>query len=675
MENLKSSLVLKILAHILLPISILVVIGSIICISFVSEYPDIKGEKPYFETSSFSNNYINKIEVVFGNIERLNRSHLIAAAEETEEEPEITQEALATASTENEIIETETYKSSNMKYVVVDKRNNIYTNIEKTLETDSEEELVAAIMQEGKYWCYDGQNVNTNIEQLDYSKIAYQSFFEEMIQKGYKIYTSVDSNLPVEDIFWQTKSAYDVIRQGYQIAYFALPISVLVMIIAGLYLISSSGHRKNNEGITLNAFDKIPLEIAFLFICFAYGMEFSLAIATSENLASLEISFLIIAGALIYATTVLSVITITNRIKTKTFFKNSILCRIWKFLKSKTTKAAKGVFYNLSTTLQVAIVYGGFLAGSAIIVALAPGGGAFFILLLLGIWFWIFIKIVKKINQLRDIKQAIYEMYTGKQDVSLKEEDYTGELKNVALYINDIAGGLSNAIEENMKNERLKTELITNVSHDLKTPLTSIINYVDLLKQEEIDNDKAKEYIDVLDRKSQRLKKLTEDLVEASKASSGAVKFNIEKLNVKELLKQVTGEFEDRFHQKKLEVYLGIPNEECTINADSRYLYRVIENLYSNIAKYALTGSRVYIDVVTSELEVVISIKNISQQKLNISTEELMQRFVRGDSSRNTEGSGLGLSIARSLTELQEGKFDIYLDGDLFKVVLKFKKA
>lgn len=675
MENLKSSLVLKILAHILLPISILVVIGSIICISFVSEYPDIKGEKPYFETSSFSNNYINKIEVVFGNIERLNRSHLIAAAEETEEEPEITQEALATASTENEIIETETYKSSNMKYVVVDKRNNIYTNIEKTLETDSEEELVAAIMQEGKYWCYDGQNVNTNIEQLDYSKIAYQSFFEEMIQKGYKIYTSVDSNLPVEDIFWQTKSAYDVIRQGYQIAYFALPISVLVMIIAGLYLISSSGHRKNNEGITLNAFDKIPLEIAFLFICFAYGMEFSLAIATSENLASLEISFLIIAGALIYATTVLSVITITNRIKTKTFFKNSILCRIWKFLKSKTTKAAKGVFYNLSTTLQVAIVYGGFLAGSAIIVALAPGGGAFFILLLLGIWFWIFIKIVKKVNQLRDVKQAIYEMYIGKQDVRLKEDEYTGELKNVALYINDIAGGLSNAIEENMKNERLKTELITNVSHDLKTPLTSIINYVDLLKQEEIDNNKAKEYIDVLDRKSQRLKKLTEDLVEASKASSGAVKFNIEKLNVKELLKQVTGEFEDRFHQKKLEVYLGIPNEECTINADSRYLYRVIENLYSNIAKYALTGSRVYIDVVTSQLEVVISIKNISQQKLNISTEELMQRFVRGDSSRNTEGSGLGLSIARSLTELQEGKFDIYLDGDLFKVILKFKKA
>ena len=254
----------------------------------------------------------------------------------------------------------------------------------------------------------------------------------------------------------------------------------------------------------------------------------------------------------------------------------------------------------------------------------------------------------------------------------LNEEEFKGNLRNVAKYLNDIAGGFSNAIEENLKSERMKTELITNVSHDLKTPLTSIINYVDLLKAENIENEKAKEYIEVLDNKSQRLKKLTEDLVEASKASSGNIKLTMEKLKVKELIHQVTGEFEDKFEARKLETILSYPEENVFILADSRYLYRVLENIYSNIAKYAKEDTRVYVDIVKNNKKVLIAIKNISKEQLNISADELMQRFVRGDSSRNTEGSGLGLSIAKSLTELQGGSFDIYLDGDLFKVVIEF---
>ena len=223
-----------------------------------------------------------------------------------------------------------------------------------------------------------------------------------------------------------------------------------------------------------------------------------------------------------------------------------------------------------------------------------------------------------------------------------------------------------------MKSERLKTELITNVSHDIKTPLTSIINYIDLLKKENIQGEKANEYLNILDNKSQRLKKLTEDLVEASKASSGSIKLNLEKLNVNELIKQVSGEFEDKFKANNLQEIITLPEKDIFIEADSRYMYRILENMYSNISKYAMEGTRVYVDIEEKDNKVLIQLKNVSSQKLNISADELMQRFVRGEASRNTEGSGLGLSIARSLTELQQGKFNIYLDGDLFKVTIEF---
>ena len=242
----------------------------------------------------------------------------------------------------------------------------------------------------------------------------------------------------------------------------------------------------------------------------------------------------------------------------------------------------------------------------------------------------------------------------------------------MAIYINDIAGGFSNAIQESLKSERLKTELITNVSHDIKTPLTSIINYVDLIKKEDIQNEKIKEYVDILDKKSQRLKKLTEDLVEASKASSGNIKLNLEEIRVKELINQTIGEFKDKFESKNLIIETNMPEEDVKITADNRYMYRIIENLFSNITKYAQDGTRVYIDVKKKNKNIEISIKNISKDRLNISADELMQRFVRGDKSRFTEGSGLGLSIAKSLTELQKGTFDITIDGDLFKVEMFF---
>ena len=288
--------------------------------------------------------------------------------------------------------------------------------------------------------------------------------------------------------------------------------------------------------------------------------------------------------------------------------------------------------------------------------------------MLIAFWLWTFYKIREYQNQEETIKKALQDIYEGKTDIHINESELKGMLKQMALYINDIAGGFTNAIEESLKSERLKTELITNVSHDIKTPLTSIINYVDLLKKEEIKDKKVKEYIEILDNKSQRLKKLTEDLVEASKVSSGNVQLNIEEINIKELFNQTIGEFKDRFEEKKLQIEMQVPENDVKIKADSRYMYRIIENLFSNISKYALENSRVYIDIKDEKKQIRISIKNISKEKLNISSDELMQRFVRGDKSRYTEGSGLGLSIAQSLTNLQKGKFEIKIDGDLFKV-------
>lgn len=246
--------------------------------------------------------------------------------------------------------------------------------------------------------------------------------------------------------------------------------------------------------------------------------------------------------------------------------------------------------------------------------------------------------------------------------------------KTLGEYINNIGDGLSAAVDEKLKSERLKTELIANVSHDIKTPLTSIINYVDLLKKENLENEKAISYLEILTTKSWRLKTLIEDLVEASKASSGTISLNLECLNLVELVRQSLGEFEDRFTSHNLEAVLNITEEPVYILADGRNTYRIIENIFSNANKYALSGTRIYVDITASETLVIVSVKNISAAKLNINGDELMERFVRGDLSRNTEGSGLGLSIAKSLASLQDATFDIILDGDLFKAVVKFKR-
>ena len=270
------------------------------------------------------------------------------------------------------------------------------------------------------------------------------------------------------------------------------------------------------------------------------------------------------------------------------------------------------------------------------------------------------------------LKKGGEEIAKGNFDYKIDTTNMLGDFKRFGESLNNINEGMQAAVNEKMKSERMKTELITNVSHDIKTPLTSIINYVDLIRKEDVDDLKVKEYISVLERQSNRLKKLIDDLVEASKASSGVLKVSLEKCDVCVLLAQATGEYEERFETAGIKSVVSVPDEPINIMADGRYLWRVFDNLMNNICKYTQPDTRVYINLEQIGERAVITFKNVSKYPLNISSDELMERFVRGDSSRSTEGSGLGLSIARSLTELQNGSFNIAVDGDLFKVMVSF---
>ena len=293
----------------------------------------------------------------------------------------------------------------------------------------------------------------------------------------------------------------------------------------------------------------------------------------------------------------------------------------------------------------------------------------FFVLIILfGIQLWFLIYFVNKLGYLNEIMKGVHRIKEGEINYKIEEKNdiYFSSLAND---INNISQGLENSIEQRIKSERMKSELITNVSHDLKTPLTSIINYVELIKKEEnIQPEYLKDYVQVLDKKSKRLKILIEDLFEASKASTGNIELELVRLDLKQLLQQSIGELEDKLEEANLSLRVNLTEEDTYVLADGRRLYRVFENLLCNISKYSLKNTRVYIDVTKEDGKIITTMKNISSYELNFDPDEIMERFKRADESRNTEGSGLGLAIARDLVSLQGGKMSIEIDGDLFKV-------
>ena len=556
----------------------------------------------------------------------------------------------------------------------------MYTNI----KSEDYEQEKQNMKNQKVYWDYVDGKVDTNINYLDSENIKYNYSFIYAMEKqtdtsysiiDYDIYTSCDlSSMEEYSAYGINETLYTYMLENRTQPIYATILSIGLLIIIIIYLFWSIGHKEGEVGITLNSIDKIPYEI-LVFVCL---MILSVALAVVVNIGGTINYVILLVGILgyllCYAMCAVIGVTTIKRIKAKKFIKSFLIYKIGKWCFDKIQGWFRTINQKATENKRIFWYYLLFIIISIMLASLFYTGIA--IILLIGFWIWAYYQIKKYILEQEKIKNALKDIYEGKSnDVHLNESELKGALKEMAIYVNDIASGFSNAINESLKSERLKTELITNVSHDIKTPLTSIINYVDLLKKENIHDEKVKEYIDILDKKSQRLKKLTEDLVEASKVSSGNVKLNLENINIKELFNQTIGEFKDRFEEKNLIIETTIPNDNIKINADSRYLYRIIENLFSNITKYALEGSRVYIDIIEKEKIVDISIKNISKDKLNISSDELMQRFVRGDKSRYTEGSGLGLSIAKSLTELQGGTFDIIIDGDLFKVHIIWSKV
>lgn len=454
--------------------------------------------------------------------------------------------------------------------------------------------------------------------------------------------------------------------------------SILLEILIFVFLMCSAGHRKGKDGVSENFYDKIPFDLllAAVVIIMIFGIVSYMECIYWLN--SPNYIFVTVTCFSLAALLVLSVLmTFATRCKLGTLFSNMLIVRGCKLVIKGCKLAGRFIVVilkNADVIWKAGIVYAVMTLFEMIMIFQSYAAYRFFGFVLL----WMLAKLVIAgvlilvLINFKQVRLAAEKLADGDINYKADTKYMQWDIKKHAKTLNSIGGGLSKAVDEKMKSERLKTELITNVSHDIKTPLTSIINYVDLLKKEELENEKAQEYLEVLDRQSHRLKKLTEDLVEASKASTGNISVNRQKTDLGMILSQALGEYEERINAAGLITVLRIPENPITIMTDGRLLWRVFDNLFGNICKYSMPDTRVYIELQALSNEVVFVFRNISKYELNISSDELMERFVRGDSSRNTEGSGLGLSIAKSLVDLLGGTFSLNVDGDLFKVILSF---
>lgn len=460
----------------------------------------------------------------------------------------------------------------------------------------------------------------------------------------------------------------------YQNAYLPVGIITAVLCIALLvFLMASMG--KTPDGVKLRGIHRVPVDLflaaalaAILFLANYSGGAGNLLLYNPlwtwilpSTLMALWIGFVAL----------LTFCTLAARFRAGKWWRNSIIYIVCRFV----YRAVRGFVRALPIAWKGILVYAAVVLVNFFGTLFTWISGSVFLLLVLvaldiaGLYF-----VIRIMRQLKALQTAAQKLAAGDLTYTVDTEKMYPVLKEHGDNLNAVSIGMNRAVNERMKSERFKTELITNVSHDLKTPLTSIVSYVDLLKKEPIESESAQEYIDVLDRQSQKLKKLTADLVDASKASSGALPVHSEKLDLGELLRQSAGEYTEKFAAAGIVPVLLVPEGETYVTADGRLLWRVLDNLLGNAVKYAQSGTRLYLELMQDETETVLTLKNISREPLNIPAEELMERFVRGDGSRHTDGSGLGLSIAKSLMELMGGKLALTLDGDLFKAALVFSR-
>lgn len=574
---------------------------------------------------------------------------------------------------------------TNLTYLYADTEKGIvYTNRKEFRDYGKLKENLETIRTMGKYAVIEPElkDFESNIEGIDAAEWRDEIKYSGGKEKGFIYAVSVDTEYPIKDSLYSEARQYEKYSPFVRGVLILGTSSIVLLVVILIWLTAVAGRDGQSQEISLNWFDRWKTELAAGSVVLAWGVPVVLFGSMTQLLSTAEAmskwmyyeaeyayispSGMLAVGGTIAAYTcamfLIGYLSLVRRIKARTLWKNSLSRSLIRF--------SKRAFASLHAVWKAVAVFTVFVLVHWL--ALLSNGNEYAVALMLAGELAIFIYMVRQAVGRQKIDIGVDKIAGGEVDYKIPLDGMGEEQRSIAKKINSIGQGLDAALEESIKSERLKTDLITNVSHDIKTPLTSIINYVNLLKQENFDDPKIMRYLDILDEKSQRLKTLTEDVVEASKVSSGNITLEFMNINLVEIIQQTSGEFEEKFTANDLTEVMSLPEHEVIIRADGRRLWRVLANIYNNAAKYAMKGTRVYADLYTIGDAAVFSLKNISDQPLNISADELTERFIRGDISRGTEGSGLGLSIAKTLTQMQGGNFELYLDGDLFRVTLTF---
>lgn len=527
-----------------------------------------------------------------------------------------------------------------------------------------------------EYYVEDG-NIVTYAYEFDKTKPYYVlSYIKEPLTAKNNFYNQnlfgKLTDLSAQDYFVQAdflvQTAF-IFRYG---VIWSFAVAFFLFLFSFTFALIGAGHR-NSEKITEGAVEKIPLDVLILLV-FAIGtcLLFAEACVIDYISVTVSISFGIFLAFLGEILLMIFCMSLAIRMKLGGWWKNTLCYHIG----SKLIWCIRNGAVKVSMTFPMLWKAWAVMAFLAVLELIGVSATAYNPEIQVTLWFLekivIYAFLTICLLQMKKLQQAGKKLAEGELNNRIDTSRMLWDFKQHGENLNNIREGIHRAVAEQMKSERFKTELITNVSHDIKTPLTSIINYVDLLEKEDIDNPTVQEYLEVLSRQSTRLKKLIEDLMEASKASTGNLAVAWESCDAQVMLTQTIGEFEEKLKKNQIELIVQGSNEPVFISADPRHLWRIFENLMNNICKYALPSSRAYVNIEKQAEQGKIIFRNISKYALNIGSEELMERFVRGDSSRNTEGSGLGLSIAKSLTELMNGTFELVIDGDLFKVIVTF---
>lgn len=553
------------------------------------------------------------------------------------------------------------------------------------IHTNAPEMTIDDMMAMGKYIYYSGDSndlaVRTNFNSTFPSVPALMAKANPYNSSNNYVVIGLDTTYKALDDYAHAYTQYNSSRKTFVNGLYLASIGLAGCLLTFVFLMFASGHPAlGDRSVVLYPFDKIKTDLMLLLMAFAAYISAAFLAPLASKLLHLLVtegywdraSRLMMFGSL-YMVGILTFFSLVRRYKAESLWTNSLLHDLTETLSESTFKYRLTLSFSLYLAANVfTITLGAFY------LIQSDGSGFTSVPFLAGLSFWVvgnlvvFYFLYRNAVQTDKLHQAIDKLASGETSYKVDVSQFSSLEAQLAEGLNRISDGLETALAEQVKSERLKADLITNVSHDIKTPLTSIINYVDLIKREKPQDPTIQKYLEVLDQKSQRLKTLTEDLVEASRASSGNIKLDMANIDIVELVQQTNGEFEEKYAIRHLDIVTTLPNEVILIEADGRRLWRVLENLYNNAFKYAMEGTRVYVGIEDRDSEVVFSIKNVSATPLNISPDELTERFVRGDTSRTTEGSGLGLSIAKDLTQLQGGRFEITIDGDLFKAELTF---